>query len=227
MSENRVVLRTVPVLVVLLALVASLTAGCTPRPKPDPGVPTPPPGTAWPLVKNESGSLTTSGGVTTYEDRSSAFALTVPEGFTGRMSFAADPSGPPVQGAVKLRLSDGGKPPCVIDIAVEPLRDPSTLASTIAAGREVFYLSETGAPRPDAPGSIEPASIWSATLVPATADTRDLGTWIFTAENVLRVEGRFPVSRIGACKDSLDAIVRSLRSSDSSRSAADRPAASR
>lgn len=209
-------LRTAPVLAVLIAL----AGGCAPRPKPDPGIPTPPPGTTWPVVKNESGSLTTSGGVTTYEDRTGKFALTVPSGFTGAMSFTADPSGPPVRGAVKLRMTDGQTPPCVIHVAVEPVRDPSTLGSTIASGREVFYLSETGAPRPDAPGSLETTSIWSATLVPVSADTRDLGYWLFTPDAVLCAEGRFPVSRLGACKESLDEVVHSLR-------ALDRPAALR
>lgn len=199
-------LRAIPVLCVLL------TSACTPRPRPDPGVPTPPPGTAWPVVKNESGALTTSGGVTTYEDRTGKFALTLPPGFTGAMSFTADPSGPPVRGAVKLRVTDGLKPPCVIHVAVEPARDPSTLPATIASGREVFFLSETGEPRPDSPGSLDPASVWSATLIPATAEVRDLGYWLFLPEATLSVEGRFPVSRLGACKESLDGVVRSLRS---------------
>lgn len=197
-----------------VSIAFALVSACAPRPRPDPGTPTPPPGTAWPVVKNESGSLTTSGGVTTYEDRASRFVLTAPAGFTGAMSFTADPSGPPIRGAVKLRLTDGQKPACVIHVAVEriPSAEASTLAATIASGREVFYLSETGEPRPDEPGALEPSSVWSATLVPATAETRDLGYWLFTPEAVLSVEGRFPVSRLGACKESLDAVVRSLRS---------------
>ena len=181
-------------------------AGCTPRPKVDPGMPTPPPGTTWPVIKNESGSLTTSGGVTTYVDRVAKFQLELPPDFTGKLSFTADPAGPPVRGAVKLRMTDAETLPCVIDVATEPAKSAEALAATIAAGREVFYLAETGEPLPSLPVS----EVWTATLIPATADRVDLGYWLFTPEQLLRVEGRFPVARLGSCKEALDGVVRSI-----------------
>lgn len=180
-------------------------------------MPTPPPGTTWPVIKNESGSLTTSGGVTTYVDRAAQFQLTLPEGFSGKLSFTADPTGPPVRGAVKLRLTDADVPSCVIDVATEPAKTAKAMAGTIAAGREVFYLAETGEPLPALPVS----EVWTATLIPATADRVDLGYWLFASDVLLRAEGRFPVSRLGACKDALDQLVRSIEASG------DRAAASR
>lgn len=162
------------------------------------------------MIKNESGSLTTSAGVTTYDDRASRFQLTLPEGYVAALSFTADPTGPPVRGAVKLRAADAEAPPCVIDVAVEPASEPATLADTIAAGREVFFLAETGEPRPALPVS----EVWTATLIPVRPETVDLGYWLFTPDSVLRVEGRFPLARLGTCKDALDATVRSIEASD-------------
>lgn len=172
-------------------------------------MPTPPPGTTWPVIKNESGALTTSGGVTTYVDRAARFQLTLPGGFSGKLSFTADPTGPPVRGAVKLRLTDAEAPPCVIDVATEPAKTAEVLAATVAAGREVFYLAETGEPLPALPVT----EVWTATLIPATADRVDLGYWLFGRDLLLRVEGRFPVARLGACKDALDQLVRSIEAS--------------
>lgn len=197
----------VPIAAVAAALATTFAlAGCTPRPKVDPGIPTPPPGTTWPVIKNESGSLTTSAGVTTYVDRAAQFQLTLPEGFTAKLSFTADPTGPPVRGAVKLRITDAGVPPCVIDIATEPAKTADVLAGTIAVGREVFYLAETGEPLPALPVR----EVWTATLIPAMADRVDLGYWLFASDILLRAEGRFPVARLGACKDALDSVVRSI-----------------
>jgi hypothetical protein len=180
-------------------------------------MPTPPPGTSWPVIKNESGSLTTSGGVTSYVDRAAQFQLTLPVGFSAKLSFTADPTGPPVRGAVKLRITDSESPACVIDVGTEPPKTAEALAATIALGREVFFLAETGEPRPALPV----AEIWTATLIPATADRVDLGYWLFAGDVLLRAEGRFPVARLGACKDALDQLVRSIDASG------DRSAASR
>ena len=146
--------------------------------------------------------------MTTYLDRSSAFSITLPVGFAGKLSFTADPTGPPVRGAVKLRVTDAGTPPCVIDLAVEPSRAADTLAQTVPFGRETFFLAEAGEPRP----TLAVTEIWTATHVIPDSTRIDLGYWLFAPDYILRVEGRFPVGRLSTCKDALDAVVRSVSS---------------
>lgn len=192
---------------VLGVLVVSLL-GCSPRTKPDPTIPTPPPGTTWPVIRNDAGTLETNGGVTVYKDGKSAFALTLPEGYTGKLAFTADPAGPPVRGAVKLRIRDAGTPACVIDIAVEPSRAADTLTGTIPFGRETFFLAETGEPKPSMPVS----EVWTATHVIPDSTRLDLGYWLFAPTYLLRIEGRFPVGRLATCKEGIDALVRSVES---------------
>lgn len=196
-------------IVLSVALVAFVLAGCSPRPKNDPAHPTPPPGTTWPVVRNDAGMLETNVGVTVYRDGKSDFELTLPEGFGGRLSFTADSAGPPVSGAVKLRMTDGASPPCVIDVAVETPRLPQALAETIPTGRETFFLAETGEPKPTLPAT----EVWTATHVLSDSTRIDIGYWIFAPENLLRVEGRAPLARLSECKDAIDGVVRSLRSS--------------
>ena len=195
----------IPVLGVLLVSLL----GCSPRTKTDPTIPTPPPGTTWPVIRNDAGMLETHAGVTVYKDAKSDFALTLPEGYTEKLAVTADPTGPPVRGAVKLRVSDAGSPPCVIDIAVEPSRAPDTLRETIPFGRETFFLAETGEPKPAMPVS----EVWTATHVIPDSTRIDLGYWLFAPAYLLRVEGRFPVGRLATCKEGIDAIVRSVVSS--------------
>lgn len=190
-------------------LVVCVLAGCSPRAKPDPTIPTPPPGTTWPVVRNDAGMLETNAGVTVYKDGKSGFELTLPEGFAGKLAFVADPTGPPVRGAVKLRVSDAGAPPCVIDVAVEPSRAPDTLPQTVPFGRETFFLAETGEPKPAMPVT----EVWTATHVIPDSTRVDLGYWIFAPTYILRIEGRLPVGRLSSCKEGIDEMVRSVDSS--------------
>lgn len=193
---------------IFLGFLLLLAGACSPRPKVDPTMPTPPPGTSWPSIRNDAGMLETSSGVTVYKDGKSDFALTLPAGFSGRLAFTADPTGPPVRGTVKLRIADAAAPPCVIDVAVEPSRSPEALAETIAAGREVFFVAETGEPAPLQPVT----AVWTATHVIPDSARIDLGYWLFAPTYVLRIEGRFPVARLSTCKEALDAVVRSVSS---------------
>ena len=172
--------------------------------------------TPWPRVENRDGTITTGpNGTSVYTDRKGGFTLTLPGGFSGRLVFETDPSGPPPAGQLKLRIADKEQPPCVIDVALEERAEGATLdATAIAQGREVFFVADvTGEPPIPLPG-VE--AVWAATLVPDPLRI-DMGYWILARDLTLRMEGRFPVARLSPCKDALDSIARSL---DSTKAAA-------
>lgn len=149
-------------------------------------------------------------GATRYRDRASDLSLSVPPGFEAHLAFPLDLSGPPAAGRPLLRMTDSGEPRCVIDAATESRSESSALAATIGQGREIFYLAETGQPRPLAMEADEALEVWAATLVPLDPLRIDVGYWVFTRDLLVRIEGRFPVERLAPCKEALDAIVRSL-----------------
>ena len=190
-------------------LISAALAACSPRAKDGETAPTPMPGTTWPTVDNPDGRLETRGGAgTVYRDAPGRFELDLPPAFTGRTRFVADASGPPAEGRVRLRLTDTGEPACVIDVALAEPIDPAAIESSIAVGREVFFLAEVG---PAAAPEMAADAVWAATLVPVEANRTDMGYWVFADGRIVRVEGRFPVARLSACKEALDAIVASLR----------------
>lgn len=192
-----------------LAAALAAASACAPR-TPERGAekPTPTTGVSWPVVRNETGVLEERDGATVYRDGEAGFTLTLPPGVSGRLSFVADPSGPPPAGRVRLRAQDGGSPPCVIDVAVLPLETAAGIPSSIAHGREVFFVAERGRLAP--PFALPVREVWAATLVPVDPSRIDLGYWLVGDERTLRVEGRIPVERMGACKEVLDALARSL-----------------
>lgn len=193
-------------------LAAALVApACAPRGQRTDSGPAPlPVATSWPVTNNRDGELVTRDGLTTYRDRAVELSLGVPPGFQARLRFPLDLSGPPAAGRLLLRMTDAAEPPCVIDVGTEPRSDPSTREATIAQGREVFYLAETGQPLPEAMESVDGLEVWAATLVPRDPLRIDVGYWVLARDLLVRVEGRFPVDRMAGCKEALDAVIRSL-----------------
>lgn len=192
----------------LLALVAGLcAASCAPKPRTAKGGPAPA-ATPPPVSSRSDGEVASTPDGTVYLDRTAGFDLSVPEGWSARARFDGDSAGPPPVGDLRVRLaSDEG---CVIDLAVEPAASgDDVLRESLRRGRELFFFAPIGEPRP----ALETKSIWSATLVPADPSRLDVGYWIALDEKkrLLRVEGRFPVERVAACKDGLDQVVRSIR----------------
>ena len=171
-------------------------------------MPTPVSTDAVRTVTHRDGTLSESGGTTVYRD-GAGFETALPPGFTGSLTIALDASGPPASGKLRLRVRDAGDPACVIDLALEePLADSEpAMREGIARGREVFFVARSDEPQPQLPS----LGVWTATLVPADPSRVDVGYWVRTESHTLRAEGRFPVVRLPACKDALDAMVRGLR----------------
>jgi len=168
---------------------------------------TPLPGARAPEIHSD-GSVATRDGKTSYDDGAHAdLVLQVPEGWTAQTSFAANDDGPPAAGELRLRMRLGPEPACVVDLAFEPsVASEERLRESISRGREVFFFARIDEPSPSLPHG----RLWTSTAIPVKAGRADIGYWIESEGQLLRLEGRFPSDRVPECKRALDAVLESL-----------------
>jgi hypothetical protein len=192
---------------ILLGAALFVTSGCAPRKKaPQIRAATGDAGTVVRWVQSDASVDVSGSGSVNVHDPKNGFQLTVPAGWTANTSFAADESGPPAAGTLRVRLAPP-KGACVVDVAVEPWPgNEDALRASLPRGRELFFFAKNEEPR----ASLANAEIWTATLVPLDPARIDVGYWIHTPSLFLRVEGRFHADQVSECKQELDAIVGSL-----------------
>ena len=205
----------------LLAVLA-VSSGC-PRPTAGNG------GTATPIPRapareiHSDVDLDREGTALRMLDARNGMQATMPDGWVSVSSFLADDSGPPATGDLRARARLGPDPFCVIDIAVHPPTTDAAIQDLAKSGRELFYFASIDdEPHPVA----QTRAIFTSTALPALPGISDVGYWLSMDKRVVRIEGRFPSSRLPECKPALDAIVTSLADWDGRRGKETQPGAS-
>lgn len=197
-----------PLQAVLACVALAALAACGPR--------KPAPGPAIPAPVDESVVQSNSDGVVVgaaYRDATAGLDLAIPPGWRATPRFRAGRSGPPPVGVLRVRLDEAATG-CLIDVALEPVTVAEPTGETLRRERELFFFSPIEEPSPQ----FAFEGLWTGTFIPADATKLDVGYWIRRAQGgepvLVRIEGRFPLVSVTACKAALDAVVRSLKLHD-------------
>lgn len=191
----------------LVSALVMLAAGCGPRAARDAtAAPTPGAGEPVGIPVDRAGQLDGS----LYRDPS-GWEADLPPGFESPSRFLVGSVGPPAEEAPRVRFRGTD---CIIDLAFEHPPAGEATPGFIARGREIFFFGRMDAPQPASPAE----KVWAATTIPADPDARDVAYWVRFATprdehgtGVLRIEARAAIRALPACKETLDAVVRSVR----------------